>query len=326
MEGCPALTVYQNPGPSPGEPKFMPIRINGLENDEDLGAFKTPSGAFSLDGQVYLFFVTRIQDAKPHFALQSIMAKADKSLNDWSPTGPPVFRRLYTVSMHDPVQDPGHPPDEASGPGKFMFNPVTAMEHAALDRNGLLSGLPQELRQARTVVFVFGSSFKYNRSNLYLAAFRGEDAERGRSGWFYYAGRAGWTREEKAAEPLLPGDPRIGNHSVAWVEPLKRFVLMYGNVQVRWAPSPWGPWSEPSQVFSSKDPWASKLIHRPGRDPLRRSVLPVTNLRTGEPVDLKDPPGVPYGPYVIDRPQQNSDGSTTLYLPSRPGTPTRCSS
>ncbi len=99
---------------------------------------------------------------------------------------------------------------------------------------GLTQGLPPALQKAAKVVFVFGSSWKYNRSNLYLAAFSASDVEAGTSKWFYFSGKNGtantWSNDEKAAAPLLVGSPNVGNHSVVWNAAMHSFVAMYGNI------------------------------------------------------------------------------------------------
>lgn len=318
MAGCPALRLYENPGPEPGEPRYQQTFIGGLRDGEGVGPFETPSGAFDLDGTLYMFYVVRIQDGKPHLALESILARSQKPVSDWSDRRPPLFERLSVVSSHPPVPDVANPGEETDGPGKFMFNPVAVMDSAALRASGAASSLPAELRSASPVVFVFGSSFRYNRSNLYLAAFALKDAAAGAAKWFYYSGRGGvigWTKDETQAAPLLDGETNIGNHSVLWIPELRRFVLMYGNIAARIAPQPWGPWSPPIHIFGPENPWALKMVHRPGQDPIRRTIIPVLRKRDNQPWgEERDARGIPYGPYLIDRSSRNADGSVTLYF------------
>ncbi len=318
MEGCPALRLYENPSPEPGEPRYQQTYIGGLRDGEGVGPFETPSGAFDYHGTLYMFYVVKIQDGKPHLALESILAKSRRPVSDWSDRNPPLFERLSTVSSHPPVPDVANPGDETAGPGKFMFNPVTVMDAAALQASGVSSGLPAELRGASPVVLVFGSSFRYNRSNLYLAAFAASDVEAGTAKWFYYSGRGGvqsWSKDETQAAPLLDGEANVGNHTVLWNPALRQFVLMYGNIAVRLAPQPWGPWSPPIPIFGPENPWALKLVHRPGEDPIRRTVIPVLRKRDNQPWgEERDARGVPYGPYLIDKFTRAPDGSITLYF------------
>jgi uncharacterized protein (TIGR03437 family) len=315
---CPAIRFHTNPSHGPREHIFKAITISGLRPGDGTAEFMTPSGAIDYNDRLYMFYKVRIQQAEPHFALETIMARSDQSPRSWSDATPPTFTRLYTVSSHAVVADVNNLPTESSGGGKFMFDPPVVMDSGTMAINGLASGLPPALQGVPKVVFVFGSSWRYNRSNLYLAAFNLSDIEAGPSRWFYYAGRnaAGnlWSSDETAAAPLLDGAPNVGNHTVIWNDALRRFVLMHGNIVMRSSTTPWGPWSEPVVIFGPRSEWASKLIHRPGMDRITRTVLPIINPATGRETDLNgDETGVPYGPNLIDKYTRNSDGSVTLF-------------
>lgn len=316
--GCPQLHIYRNPHPKPGEADFMPTTIRGLSNDEGTGPYETPSGAFDHGGRIYMSYVVKVQDAKPHFALRSILARADQPTKAWSDQDPPVFSRLYTVSSHAPIADAANPPDETSGEGKFMFTPFTLMSRAKLAANKLTSGLPRALQTAGEVAFVFGSSFRYNRSDLYLAVFATGDVEAGREKWFYFTGsKQGepWSRDETSAIPLLRDHPNIGNHSVIWNDALHRCVLMYGNILVRTAPAPWGVWSLADQIFSPQGAWAQRMIRQSEQDDIRLIATPVYRHANGERLEFNEQKkGVPYGPYIIDKYKVNRDGSVTLFF------------
>jgi len=312
-DGCPAIQFYTDPKAGPFDHKFKSITISGLDPDEGTGPYETPSGALDWNGSLYMYYVSRVQDSNPHFALQSIVAKADQPNTAWNASTPPTFTKLQTISSHPEISDPTNPPPEAGDTGKFIFNSPVLMDPGAFD----LAQLPPELQSVRKVVFVFGSSWRYNRSNLYLAAFSADDIEAGTSKWFYYTGMAGtyatWGKDEKLAQPLIPGLASIGNHSVVWNPTLKNFVLMYGNVVCRFAPAPWAPWSDPILVLTPQSDWASRLIHHPGQDPITRSIIPIYD-PNGNRVNLDgDATGVPYAPYLIDKYTVNADGSVTLY-------------
>jgi uncharacterized protein (TIGR03437 family) len=315
---CPAMQFYVNPNHGPQQHAFQAIDISGLEPGEGTGPFETPSGGVDFNNKLYMFYITKIQDATPHFALQSILARADQQSSTLSSSNPPTFTRLYTVSTHPAITDPNNPPAATNDYGKFMFNPPLVMDAATLSSNALTPGLPAALQSASNVVFVFGSSWLYNRSNLYLAAFSLSDIEAGTSNWFYYAGQNGgvnvWSNDEKAAAPLLAGSPNVGNHSVIWDGTLHRFVLMYGNIAARAAAAPWGPWSSGVVVFDPQSAWAKKLIHHPGADMITRSVIPIFNPATGMQTDLNSSDtGVPYSPNLI-KSTQNADGSVALFF------------
>lgn len=297
----------------------MATSISGLKASEGLGPFRTPSGAFDYNGNLYMFYVVNIQEGKPHLALKSILAKSDTPHPQWNSAHPPTFHRLSAISNHGGVSDSGGAPAEETGDGKFMFNPVVVMDPAILSSAALVSGLPPGLQNASKVVFVFGSSWRYNRSNLYLAAFNISDTEAGTDKWWYYAGEkdgaAVWSKDEKSATPLLPGDPNIGNHSVVWNATLHRFILMYGNIVARFSATPWGPWSDALPVLQPTSAWSTELVHTPGKNPIVRNTVPIHGPVNGQVLDIsKDAQGIIYGPYLLDKYTTNSDGSVTVYF------------
>ncbi len=314
--GCPVLKVFENPDPTPGEPRYQQTSIRGLESGEGVGSFETPTGGFDLNGRLYMFYVVKVQKVKPYLALKSILARSTEPVSEWGERKPPMFERVTTISEHAPVADPATLKDEPEGTGKFLLDPVAVMDASAIRAAGFAAGLPAELKEAAKVIFVFGSGFRYNRSNLYLAAFAAADAEAGPEKWHYYTGRKGaeWSGDERMAAPLLDGEPNIGDHSVLWNPALHRFVLMYGHILARLSATPWGPWTAAVRVFGPDDPWAMKMVHRPGEDPIQRSIDPVFRFETNEPNDWKDQRGIPYGPMLIDKFTSGAGGAVTLYF------------
>jgi uncharacterized protein (TIGR03437 family) len=317
QSGCPAIQFYLNPGARPDQPAFQRITINNLEPGDGLGPFRTPSGAIIYNNRMYMFFKVQIQEAQPHLGLKTILVKSDQDTSMWSQLSPPTFTRLYTVSSHPSVPDPSAPPSETGATGKFIFDPPVVLDQSVLSAAAITPGLPAALQSAARVVFVFGSSFRYNRSNLYLAAFDVSNIERGTSAWFYYGGSTGgtniWTADERSAVPLLAGEPRVGNHTVSWNSTLRRFVLMYGNIVMRASATPWGPWSEPVVVFPPNGEWATKLIHRTAGDGIKRTVTPIYT-PGGAQTDINSHEiGIPYGPNLLEQSTVNPDSSVTLY-------------
>jgi len=315
---CPALHYYAIPNHTAAQHIFQAIQISGLLPGEGEGPFRTPSSGLVANNRLYMFYITQYQDTSasgtPHFALQSIVARSDQDPETWSDTNPPTFTRLYTVSSHPAVTDPANPPPQAGDTGEFMFNPVVKMDAATLGAAGLTQGLPPALQSAASVVFIFGSSYQYNRSNLYLAALALSDIEGGTARWFYYAGPNQWSTRETDALPLLPGTPQVGNHSVVWNSALQRFILMHnesGGIQAQFAVAPWGPWTDPIVIFQHDDAWGSKLLHHQG-DQIVRSLNTVYD-STGIPVNYGTDPGALYSPNLLDKFTQNADGSVTVY-------------
>ena len=316
---CPVLHYYANPAHPANQHIFQAIHSAGLLSGEGEGPFRVPTAGLVYNNRLYMFYITIYQAATPHFSLQSIVSKSDQDTESWSDTNPPTFTRLYTVSSHPMVADATNPPPQAGDTGEFMFNPPVVMDAATLSAAGLTLGLPSPLQSASSVVFIFGSSYQYNRSNLYLAAFSLSDIEAGTSKWFYYKGSGQWSNNERDSAPLLfggalGGTASIGNHSVKWSSALQRFVLMYdasGTISAEFSPAPWGPWTDPVTVLSDNDTWGSKLLHHPG-DQIARSLITVYD-SAGYAHNYGTDPGILYSPNLLDQFTLNADGSVTLY-------------
>ena len=316
--GCPVTRFYTNPTRAADEHVFKPLVISGLSADESQSDFRVPTSGFTYNDRVYVFYTTKQQDARPvnAFVLQSILARSDQSPSAWSDTSPPSFTKLYTVSSREAIADPARPPDVEGGAGKFMFLPAMVMDAARLSAAGLARSLPTELRTARDVVFVWGTSWRGLQSNVYLAALAASDLEAGTRAWFYYAGNGRWSREEQDAAGLLATED-ASHPSVSWNDALGRFVMMRGSqggrIVAQFATAPWGPWSDAVTVFSSTDPWWNRLMHRPGEDQIVQSLEPIYQ-RDGARAQLPDNDrGVAYNPNLLHRDTRNADGSVTLY-------------
>ena len=316
-QGCPVTRFYTNPTRASDEHVFKPLIISGLADDESQSDFRVPTSGFTYNDRVYVFFTTKQQDARPvnAFVLQSILARSDQSPAAWSDTAPPSFTKLFTVSSHDVIADPANPPDVAGGAGKFMFLPAMVMDAAQLTAAGLTRSLPDELRTARDVVFVWSTAWRALQSNVYLAAFAARDLEAGTGAWFYYSGGR-WSREEEDAAGLLASDD-ASHPSVAWNEALGRFVMMRGSqggrIAAQFSATPWGPWSDPIVVFSAADPWWNRLMHRPGEDQMVQSLEPIYR-RDGSRFPMPDDDrGTAYNPNLLHRFTRNVDGSVTVY-------------
>jgi hypothetical protein len=128
---------------------------------------------------------------------------------------------------------------------------------------GSCEGLPSSDRD----MVLFWGSGAYRKSDPYLACVPVAQIE-DKAAIHYFAGlddtgRPIWDADSTAAAPLF-FDNRIGELSVAWIEPIRRWVLLYnGGLQgvcLRMAEKPWGPWTQPSYIldrdFMTEQDWA----------------------------------------------------------------------
>src|SRR5258706_8083759 len=160
----------------------------------------------------------------------------------------------------------------------------------------------------------------YRRSNLFLAAI---DPDRlgDRAAWRYFAGtdEAGaprWSADEAAAAPLIRDPdftPCIGEQSVTWIPPLRRWLMLYNcdtprGIVLRLAERPWGPWSAPTVLF---DPWRDgycRFIHASWDAQRCDQVFDAIHGHERAP-DW----GGEYGPYVLAPFTSGADGVATVY-------------
>jgi hypothetical protein len=106
----------------------------------------------------------------------------------------------------------------------------------------------------------------------------------------------------------------IGEHSLSWNEPLNAWLLLYNckgfGIEARYAPAPWGPWSDPIVLLSP--------AHDPGvACTLIMSVKGCPGLTDYWPNAAKNKegeytPGGPYAPFIISRLTQNAAPSGTV--------------
>ena len=350
---CPALTFYQRNGKEPPPPAVFQDddHLKGLGTSigryrENYGPMATPTGAFFLGNDAYEFYqdipeiMNNRQRCRPILHLNSILAKSTGSYSGWGKTTPPVFRKLYDVSQHGVVNNCQSREDaQQDEPGKFIFAAPVVMSRGTVQSLGAINSLPQPIRDAGNVIFVFGSSWYYRRSNLYLAVVADRDIEKGPGKWWYLTGMRNGAPEWKqgktpvqsndaeiGAAPLLTSwsnrlhTPSIGEHSVRYVKELGEFVLMYGKPEAgglfaRTAKLPWGPWSPEALMFASNGEWASKISGRPEGNSITQSWPPVSDSSSARnPHAFEDRGAGPYGPNIIENKYTvNSDHTVTLY-------------
>ncbi|GMV79833.1 MAG: hypothetical protein AMXMBFR7_10170 [Planctomycetota bacterium] len=335
---APELKFFVKPDPGAPFPRFAPTRIANLRPGQGLGEFEVPTGAFALDDKLYVFYnVKHQQQTEPGgkrtvYFLNSILARADGPSAAWTASSPPLLKRLYDVSEHPALADVHAPPDDTRGPGKFIHVAPVVLDAPALGKIGIRERLPEPLRNSERLVFMWGSSWKYVRSDLYLAVVDAKDidaiidGERDASKWWYCSGIDGgnpaWTHDETAAAPLIgnwspSAEPCLGEHSVVWNPVLGRFLLayqeQYTSIRMRTAAAPWGPWSAPVRVFGKGDPLALKFIRHEGKNTITNN--PVETFRPdGKPFLVPDKHGATYGPYLFEECTRGSDGRVNLYF------------
>jgi hypothetical protein len=159
-------------------------------------------------------------------------------------------------------------------------------------------GLP--ISKGRGVVL--WASGKYRESSPCLA-FVPLDKVEDRSAIRFWTGTE-WATTEDDAKPLFE-HPQIGELSVAWCEPLKRWLMTYNSgaprgILLRTAARPTGPWSEPVVLFDPQQGYG-KFMHAPGKDTVN------------DPRRENDHGGE-YAPYMIPRFFKKTPDGATIYF------------
>lgn len=165
-------------------------------------------------------------------------------------------------------------------------------------------------------LYIYGSG-EYRKSSVYLARVRPGDI-RDRSKLRYFAGtdpdgKERWVTDEAIATPLFHHEV-VGEFSVTYLEPVKRYVMLYNSnksseprgIIMRWAVAPTGVWSEGTLIFQPmRDEAFGRFMHMPTKG-------------NGAGDELSDPDrddvrGDPYGPYVMGRYTTGADGGCRIY-------------
>ncbi len=326
--GCPRVRFYSNSNKTPPLSRYQNVVINGLTGKEGTGDGETAEGAFVYNGYLYMLY-TDIKNpaATTAFTLETIMAKSDQPVAQFSDTNPPTFTKLYVASTRS---------DTDTTAGYFIRPATVMMSHSQLANSNMMASLPASLQNAAQVVFLFGSAWtsgKQRKSNLYVAALNPKDADSGTSAWWYLSAMGDnvlhWSQNEASAVPILAnwnisGSPSIGEHGATWSDQLKEFVLLYvhgganaGGVVARTAPAPWGPWSGETLIFGANSSWAQKIYHHvPNGDPITQNNVPWYNPDAGKLHMLAAgaDQGFMYAPYFVGNPTVDADGSVTFYF------------
>lgn len=147
-------------------------------------------------------------------------------------------------------------------------------------------------------LLVWGSG-RYRDSDVYLASMP-LNAIENPAAWHFFMGvgpnsRPLWNSDQRLAERLF-NQRQVGELSVAWIEPLGVWLMLYNagtprGINARAATSPWGPWSDPFVLFDPGWPGVGygHFMHvKDGNDPM------------SDP-GREHESGGEYGPYLIHR-------------------------
>jgi hypothetical protein len=162
-------------------------------------------------------------------------------------------------------------------------------------------------------LYIYGSG-EYRKSSVCLA--RVKPAELGDHAKLrYFSGmdktnQPRWLARETDAVPLFKHDV-VGEFSVAYLEPVKRFVMLYNassprGITLRSAGTPWGPWS------------AGEVIFEPWRDDGYGHFMHISPKFKGKHDGLSDPMreeewGGEYGPYIMNRYTTGAAGRCRIF-------------
>jgi hypothetical protein len=162
-------------------------------------------------------------------------------------------------------------------------------------------------------LYMYGSG-EYRKSSVYLARVNPADVGN-RSKLQYFSGigpdtQPQWSPREVDAVPLFRHDV-VGEFSVAYLEPVQRYVMLYNStaprgIMMRSAETPWGPWSQGTVVY---EPWRDNgygyFMHISAKFERHRDAFSDSK-RDNEW-------GGEYGPYVMARFTSGSDGWCRIY-------------
>ena len=174
--------------------KYHTVNVPGIP----FAAFAVPNGGFSYGGYMYAFFTTDIEGSPIGITMGRCVLLRSKDAKKWE--------LVSTIST-----------------GKFINVSPQIVDAASVP------GLP--VKEGK-VLLMWGASREYRRSNPYLAYMPVDDKIGDRAGIRYWAGENQWHRDESEARALFH-HPMIGEISVAWCEPIKRWLMTYNVEQPR---------------------------------------------------------------------------------------------
>jgi hypothetical protein len=348
---CPAIWIPNSNTPQPLPPAarstWTPLTVQTAPGRLFYqGLLNVPTSGFTVPGPTtgtrtgYTFFFT---DSCLHTTPD--LCAPNKPANT-SEEGRAVLTRNQTLQPAG--GDSARYTDELSLPKPFnvAINAVNASANPALpaDRRGVYVYTLDRYRESYPRLLFLPNGAPADVAASWRFLDRVDDT--GDPVWLPWAGN---DPEAEADRLFTTGDPNPGNRnpggcmgemSVSWVGPLSRWVMLYncwsgaldadgspdpnldpGRVRARVADKPWGPWSDPVDIF---DPRPDRLASDPGYTGTRGDgawcrfmYMPADRGLphppcTGALNDNLGQPGTGYGPYVIDRYTKPANGGAEI--------------
>jgi len=184
---------------------------------------------------------------------------------------------------------------------------------------GYGAGAPPGHPTEGAVVWLWGTGYPNRESSVRLAyaPLRGIND---RNSWQFFSGTSfmgqpRWSPDETHAARLFESSS-VGEFSVAWNEPLGKWLMLYAcpdprGILCRWADDPWGPWSSGTIIF---DPWLDHgyghFMHVPDGDYHVSGDQPPDNHLSD--LTRQHDWGGEYAPLMVPRYALGSHGKTTI--------------
>jgi hypothetical protein len=258
---CLDLKIETVPGPATNPPTVTPMIDQGL--------FNVPTGGVYANPSLYVFFWTN------HCLFPNSLLPPSPS----DPLAPPTTITNPGCVETDPALNSiGISMLGQSGTSDVLYTTPTGVTMPsgfvyvnAVDATHKPNLAPSDQRLG---VFITGIP-RYRASVPYLAY--STTANLGNpSNWMFFNGLTGrkpiwidytaWQSNHNAAERWVPpssvaqiynpapSEECIGEHSLTWNAPLNVWLLLYNckgsGIEARYAPAPWGPWSDPIVLLS----------------------------------------------------------------------------
>ena len=211
---------------------FRPIEIPGISQ----GGMEVPTHGISINGNLYIVHTTDWFKKTGNME-RSVVARSADDGHTWT-----YLYDLSKAKSHDMAD------------AHFVNAYLTEVD---------AEDYPGQLPYASGKVVLIWGSGAYRKSSPRLACIPSEQIEK-REVLRYFAGLdqeevPRWSNSESAGAALFHHD-RLGEFSVAWVEPTKCWVMLYNTpaprgIMMRTALNPWGPYSEGQIIL---DPWKDK--------------------------------------------------------------------